>query len=206
MIITISREMGANASLVATRVATALGWRVVDHEIVERVASRSGLSPAEVAEKEERAPGFLERLIRLLTNAAPEIFPAPANEVPEIEEAKLVAVTKSVVTEIAAEGRVVLVGRAAAAVLQQEKDALHLKIVAPFARRVDVVVHRDGLTPADAETRVRDIDENRKRYYRQHFNRDWNDPSQYHLVLNTAFLGIDAVVDIIVVEARRMWP
>ena len=63
MIITISREMGANASLVATRVGAALGWRVVDNEIVERVAVRSGLSPAEVAEKEERAPGFLDRLI-----------------------------------------------------------------------------------------------------------------------------------------------
>jgi len=206
MIITISREIGANASLVATRVAAALGWRVVDNELVERVATRSGLSPAEVAEKEERAPGFLERLIRLLTKAAPEIFPAPADEVPELEEAKLVEVTKSVVTEIAAEGRVVLVGRAAAAVLRRDRDALHLKIVAPFTRRVEVVIQRDGLAPADAETRVRDIDDNRKRYYRQHFDRDWNDPSQYHLVLNTAFLGIDAVVEIIVTEARRMWP
>jgi len=206
MIITISREMGANASLVATQVAAALGWRVVDNELVERVATRSGLSPAEVAEKEERAPGFLDRLIRLLTKAAPEIFPAPADEVPELEEAKLVEVTKSVVTEIAAEGRVVLVGRAAAAVLRRDRDALHLKIVAPFARRVEVVIQRDGLSPAEAETRVRDIDENRKRYYRQHFDRDWNDPSQYHLVLNTAFLGIDAVVEIIVTEARRMWP
>ena len=206
MIITISREIGANASVVATRVAAALGWRVVDNELVERVAVRSGLSPAEVAEKEERAPGFLERLIRLLTKAAPEIFPAPADEVPELEEAKLVEVTKSVVTEIAAEGRVVLVGRAAAAVLRRDRDALHVKIVAPFARRVEVVVARDGLPPAEAETRVRDVDENRKRYYRQHYDRDWNDPSQYHLVLNTAFLGIDAVVEIIVTEARRMWP
>jgi cytidylate kinase len=101
---------------------------------------------------------------------------------------------------------VVLVGRAAAAVLRRDRDALHVKIVAPFARRVEVVVARDGLPPAEAETRVRDVDENRKRYYRQHYDRDWNDPSQYHLVLNTAFLGIDAVVEIIVTEARRMWP
>ena len=45
MIITISREYGAGGSAVARRVADALGWRVVDNELIDRVATRAGLPP-----------------------------------------------------------------------------------------------------------------------------------------------------------------
>jgi hypothetical protein len=53
MLITISRQFGAGGSAVAAKVADALGWRVVDNELVERVAARRG-SPEDVATREER--------------------------------------------------------------------------------------------------------------------------------------------------------
>ena len=65
MIITISRQFGAGGSEIARRVAGALGWRVVDNELIGRVAKGAGLPPEEVAQREERAPSFIERLARL---------------------------------------------------------------------------------------------------------------------------------------------
>ena len=56
---------------------TALGWRVVDNELVEQVAARAGLPPEDVAEREERVPTFVERLARTLAAATPEVFPPP---------------------------------------------------------------------------------------------------------------------------------
>ena len=51
MIVTISREYGAGGSEVAQRVAKALGWRLVDNEVIDQVAAEAGLPPEEVARK-----------------------------------------------------------------------------------------------------------------------------------------------------------
>lgn len=206
MIITVSRELGAGGSEVARQVAETLGWRVVDNELVDQIAIRTGLSPAEVRDREERAPGFLERLIRMLTKAAPEMLAPAAEHVPELEEAKLVKITEAVVEEIAREGRVVLVGRAAPVVLSRDRDAIHLKIVAPKAARVEVVMKRLGVGRDEATAAVEMSDANRKRYHEQYYERDWNDGSQYHLVLNTAALGVEQTVATIVGRAKTLWP
>jgi cytidylate kinase len=206
MIITISRQYGAGGSEVARRVAQALNWRLVDDELIDRVASRSGLPPAEVAEKEERAPGFLERLSRALSRASPELFPAAADKVPEPEEATLVRVTETVVEEIAAEGRVVLVGRAGPAVLRGKLDALHVKLVAAPQVRILRVIERLGVDPRQAEREIQEADTNRARYLKQHYGLDWNDPTNYHMVLNTGALGLDGTADLVVARAKTMWP
>jgi cytidylate kinase len=50
---------------------------------------------------------------------------------------------------------------------------------------------------------VDETDSMRARYLRQYYGRDWYDPVNYHLVLNTGLLGIDGVTEVIVSEARR---
>ncbi len=213
MIITISREYGAGGSAVARRVAEALGWRVVDNELIDRVASRAGLPPEEVARREERAPGFVERLTRALARSAPESFPAPADSVPEPEEATLVRITEGVVAEIAAEGRVVMVGRAGPAVLRGAHAALHVKLVASVESRVRRVIEEGRVegagtlrTAAEIEKETHEVDSNRARYLKQYYGLDWSDPTNYHMVLNTGLLGLDGAADLVVARARAMWP
>jgi len=206
MIITISRQFGAGGSEVARRVAEALEWRVVDNELIDQVAQRAGLPAKEVARREERAPGFLERLSRALARSAPELFPKPADKVPEPEEAELVRVTESVVAELAVQGRVVLVGRAGSAVLRGAHDALHVKLVAPVADRLQTAIARLQLDPREAEKVLQETDANRGRYLKQHYGRDWEDPTNYHMVLNTGALGLDGAVELIVAHAKRRWP
>lgn len=204
MIITISRQYGAGGSEVARRVAEALGWRVVDNELVDRVASRAGLPASEVAEKEERAPGFMERLSRALSRMSPELFPAAADKVPEPEEATLVRVTEAVVAEIAAEGRVVMVGRAGPAVLRGEHAALHVKLVAAPEFRIRRIIE-EGRS-SGAERAMQEADANRARYLKQYYGLDWNDATNYHMVLNTGTLGLDGATDLIVARAGKIWP
>ncbi|MEO8449051.1 MAG: cytidylate kinase-like family protein [Gemmatimonadota bacterium] len=206
MIITISRQYGAGGSRVAEGVAEALGWRRIDNELVDQVALRLGLPPQQVAAREERSPGFLDRLIRMLVSAAPEILKAPSDDLPELDEAKQVKVTEAVVEDLAKGGKVVMVGRAASAVLSTDRDALHVKVVAPKAFRVAETMRRLTLNPRDAEAEVESSDANRRRYHYQHYGRDWNDATHYHLVLNTGLLGIDGATAAIVARAKAMWP
>lgn len=198
MIVTISRQMGAGGGEVARLVAVALGYRMVDNEFVNAVAQRSGLPAAEVAEKEERAPGFLERLTRALSRAAPELFSPAPDKLPEPEEKKLVETTEKVVEELAAAGRVVLVGRAASAVLSGAHEAFHVKLVAPMAIRIRTIQERLGVEAREAERQLRESDANRARYHSFHYHRDWNDASHYHMVLNSGLLGYDGAAEIVV--------
>ncbi len=207
MLITISRQYGAGGSRVAERVAQELGWSVVDNELIDRVAVRAGFSRETVAAHDERAPSFVERLARTLANDVPEptVPRERAVPVPELEERTLVRMTELVVKEVAAEGRVVLVGRAAPAVIGSKYDALHIKLVASKAYRLSVATARLGVSAKEAEAILHSTDQNRARFHRQYYGRDWDDPINYHLVLNTGLLGLDEVVEVIVERSRVRW-
>ena len=206
MLITVSRQFGAGGSEVARLVAAALGWRVVDNELLEAVAARVGLPPARVAEREERCATFVERLARTLAAGSPDVFPPPdtAGSVVDLPEAELVRITEVVVREIAAQGRVVLVGRAAPAVLARQTEALHVKLIAPRPFRIQVAAARLGCTPAEAAAMVDDTDKMRARYSREYYRRDWNDPINFHMVLNTGVLGFDGAAEVVVGRAGGM--
>jgi hypothetical protein len=175
----------------------------VDNELVEKIAARAGLPAEEVAGIEERTPSFIERLAQVLATATPELFPPATGTVPELSEATLVRITEAVVAEAAAEGRAVLVGRAAPAVLARERDALHVKLVASRPFRIRVTATRLGLELKDAERVMHQTDAQRERYHQEHYGRDWNDPVGFHIVLNTEKLGYDGAAAVIVDEARR---
>jgi cytidylate kinase len=202
MLITISRQFAAGGSQVASRVAEALGWRLIDDELVDRVAERAGVSREEVAALEERAPTFIERLARLTALELPELFLPSADTIHEFGEGHLVKITRALVEEIAAEGRCVVVGRASAAVLARSADTLHVRLVAPLELRVRVATERLRLDPAEAPRIVEERDANRVRYHREYYDRDSRDPVHYDLVLNTGRLGFDGAAQVIVARAR----
>ena len=116
-------------------------WTLIDNEFVDQVAHLAGLPRDEVARHEERAPGVLERLARTLAVASPEMFITGETQVPvETEEELVTQMTERVITEAASEGRVVLVGRGAQAILATRRNALHVYVVAskPFRRKVAI--------------------------------------------------------------------
>jgi cytidylate kinase len=206
VIITISRQFGAGGAEVARRVADRLQWRVADNEFVDRVAARAGLTPDEVALREERVPGFMERLAWALASASAELAVPTGATMDGFSEPLMVRVTESVVAEIAREGRVVLVGRGAAAVLGERERALHVQVVAPVAIRAERIAGRLDVTLEEARRQIHETDGRRARYHRENYGRDWADPVHYHVVINTGYLGLDGTADLIVREAgRRGW-
>lgn len=194
MIITISRQYAAGGSEVARRVADALGYTLVDNELIDEVAARAGMSPEEVAEREEKAPGFIDRLTHTLAASMPEFVAPEGGTLPELTEERLVRITEKVVADLAARGNAVLVGRASAVVLADRSDTLHVRVVAPVAARLRRAVERLGVPEKEAERKLVETDSNRARYHKQYYKRDWNDASNYDLVVNTERLGIEGAV------------
>ena len=204
MLITISRQYASGGTQVASLVAEELGWRLVGNDLIDEVARRAGVPPEVVQAREDRPPAFVERLARVAGAQLPDLFlPAPAIGQP-IGEGNLVRVTRSVVCEIAAEGRCVFVGRASAAVLARSQDALHVRLVAGAEFRQRVAVEVMGVAGPNAEAVVARRDANRIRYHREYYARDCDDPRHYDLVLNTERLGFEGAADQIVHRARAL--
>src|SRR5881296_64518 len=203
-VITITRQYASGGSEVAGLVAAALRWEVIDNEFVDEVARRAGLPAEEVAQRDERAPGLLERLARTLAAGSPELFIATAG-IPRVDpdEAAIVRLTERVIAEAAAHGRIVLVGRGAQAVLAQRPDALHVYVVASKPWRMQLAVQRLGVDPASAEQVVDETDRQRDQYVKTYYGRHRHDFVNYDLVVNTERLGLDGAAAVIVAEARR---
>jgi len=210
-LITITRQYAAGGSEVAKQIAALLGWTVIDNEFVDEVARRAGLPPDEVAQKEERAPGLLTRIARNLAAASPEMSAGTAagtTALPEAEaeEASIVKITERVITEAAAHGRAVLVGRGAQAVLARRPNALHVYLVGPKAWRMEMAVEHLGVERSEVEKTLEEVDRDRDRYVRAHYGRSRQDATFYDMVLNTGRLGFRGAAEVVVAEAhRRQW-
>lgn len=208
-VITVTRQYASGGSNVARLVARELRWEVIDNEFVDEVARRAGLPTDAVAQRDERAPGLLERVARTLAAGSPETFlatPGGTSVESPLDEPALVRLTERVIAEAAAHGRIVLVGRGAQAVLAQRPDALHVYVVAGRPWRMQLAVERLGVKPAEAERVLDEVDRRRDQYVRTYYGRHRQDVVNYDLVVNTEKLGVEGAAALVVAEAhRRKW-
>lgn len=204
MLITLSRQYLAGASEVAIQVADALGWTVIDDEFIGAIAERLGYTDEDVRNLEERVPSFLERFAQSSALSLPEVLLAAPDSFDEPETIKLAHATRTFVAELGHRDRIVLVGRAAAAVLASERDALHVRLVASVDHRVAEAMRRLELGESEARDAVEARDEARERYHREFYDRDWNDPVNYHMVLNTEALGRNGAAEVVIARARAL--
>ena len=202
-IITISRMYGSGGSDVAARVAQLLGWSLLDNAFVDAVAERLGVPASEVQAREERTPSLVERLASALAVASPEILPPPTEQLPPSEE-RMADVTRRIIEEAVTRGHAVLVGRGAQSVLARRAGVLHVFCYAPREALVKRVAERRKVSIAEAERNVDEINKQRDQYVRSTFKRSWKAPENYHLCVNTEWLGIDGAADLIVDAAKRM--
>src|SRR6476620_7759756 len=72
-LITISREYGAGGSELGVLLGRTLGWRVLDHELVQQLAARLRCEEGEIKAMDEHVPSLLERLASAAVITAPEL-------------------------------------------------------------------------------------------------------------------------------------
>ena len=202
-VVTVSRLYGSGGSEVAARVAKELGWSLLDNAVVDAVATRLGITPSEVAAREERVPSLVERLAETMALGSQEwLSPLSASKRAPTDE-QLLEVTRHIVDEALARGPLVVVGRGAQSMLAERADALHVFCYAPRSALIARSMARDKVDEAGAAKLVDDTNAQREQWVRKHFNRAWREHSNYHLSVNTEWLGIQRAAEIIVAAAER---
>jgi cytidylate kinase len=204
-VITISRMYGSGGSEVAQRVAAALGWSLLDNDIVDAIAERSGLTRAEVTAQDERVPSLVERLASALSLGSPEMLPPVPTGPVETTEERIIAVTQRVIEEAVQAGPAVFVGRGAQCLLAEREDALHVFCYAPRAALRKYAMSTFRVSQDEADKMIAEQNKQRDQYVRRHWNRNWLAHENYHLCVNTAWLGIDGAAALIVDTARKQF-
>lgn len=202
-VITISRMYGSGGSEVAERVAARLGWPLWDNAMVDAVADRSGLTRAEVSAQDERVPSMVERIASALSLASPEIMPPVPSGPMETTEERIVALTGRIIEEAVQNGPAVFVGRGAQCLLAERQEALHVFCFAPHSALTRYAMETFNVARDEAARVVNDMNKQREAYVKRHWHRNWLAHENYHLCVNTAWLGFDNAAQLIIETAQR---
>jgi cytidylate kinase len=178
-VIAMTREIGSHGSEVAAGVAAALGLEIINSEIVvPHVAGSLGVEQSAVQRYLEGKASLFDRW--------------------QIDTRKLSQHTLDQILNLALKDNVLIRGWGAAALFQGIRGVICVRVCAPMALRVRVMVERLAVKDAEAiQQEIERFDTGHSRAMRAAFNFDWNDALLYHMVLNTARMSVDACVDAI---------
>lgn len=200
--VTISRLYGSGGGEVARRLAERLGWQLLDHEVIVRIAQQLRMSHDEVAALDERSASFIERVLTNMDMGYPGLISDAAPSPSELSAAYQDAL-RDVVLAAAEERHVVIVGRGAFALLADRRDVLRVLITAPLELRLVYVMRREGLDERTTRERIRRKDADRQRHVETCYHVRPLDPEHYDLCLNTAALTLDDAMDLICDSLER---
>jgi cytidylate kinase len=200
-VVTIAARYGAGGSVVGPQVAERLGVLFLDRDIDASVAERAHV-PAEVvhAYTEEAKAGLSRLLDRLAVVTNPEV----STQHPLEDDRRLQAEVEEFLIEASVQGGVII-GRGANFALRDVPGVLCVLLVGPREARVRQAMRLHGLDREAAEYQLDVNDEARLGYVRLHYSRQPEEPTHYHLIIDSTAMDLGQVVELIVraSDARR---
>ncbi len=192
-IITVSRHYGSGGGEIAQMLGEALGWRVIDHALIEEIARRLEAPEPQVEALDEYVGGIVERIAGVFARGVPD---SPAGA--DLPDPDMVArLARAVLRDATHDLPFIVVGHGGQCIFADRPDALHVRIVAPLRERARRVAERRGLELSTALHDTERHDAERKRYMQHHFGCDPNDPGLYTLQLDTGYLTLEEATRLI---------
>ena len=195
-IITISREFGSGGRKIAELTAQKLGYNYYDKEIINSAAEKSGLSKNIINEVGEYASSTNSLLFNL------SVSNSLGGGNMSMYDHVFTAQTK-VIKQYSDEGNCVILGRCADYILRDREDCLHVFIHADMESRIKRIVEEYKEDTASPEKLLKEKDKRRRVYYKNYTGQNWGDINNYHIVLDSGYIGIEECAEIIARLAKQ---
>jgi cytidylate kinase len=189
-VITISREAGSGGSEIARRLSKTLQMELIGAQIIQYVADSLKMKKGIIEFFDEKDVTVRETLVASLFG---ESRPWPGEYLQHLT---------TVIGTIGAFGNVIIVGRGANFILPKSR-AFRVRIVAPEEHRIKYIMEDRGVTRLQAEQYVTTTENDRKVFIKKHFKVDISDPKYYDMIINSASMSLDGVVDAIVSAFKK---
>jgi cytidylate kinase len=196
--VTISRMTGSGARAIAAKLAeflqrempTQCSWTVFDRTLMERVMEDHHL-PKRMAEAlpESHKP--------LLTDTIEELFGLHPPTCTMVQQ------TAETIWHIAQMGSAIIVGRGANVIAARLENVFHVRLVGSLECRVARLMQTFGMSEAEARDLIHKEDTGRRKYLRDHFEKNIEDPLLYHVVINTDRIEAGEVAEMIGTHVAR---
>ncbi len=194
-IITISRQYGSGGREIGAKIAERFGIPFYDNELITRAAKESGYAEAAFANAETKATNSLLYSISIGMSAY-------GNQ--EVGfghlslDDRIYLAQSDVIKKVAEEGPCVIVGRCADYILKDRTDVVHLFVYADMEFRKERAIRIDNVSPDKVEEIITKKDKRRANYYNYHSGEKWGKATNYHMSINSSFVGIDNTVDCLI--------
>jgi hypothetical protein len=177
--VAISREAGARGGTIARKIGELLGWQVFDQDTLDYLMQNDSAREQLLADVPGAARAWADtHYARLQRDQKLVADPETAGMI-------------KLLLAVAARGDAVIVGRGAGFLLPSE-STVHVRVIAPFERRVAYFAQWLRLTREEAADEVRTRDERRAEYLTRTLGRNLADPTGYDLIVNADRLGIES--------------
>lgn len=183
-VITISRQMGSMGAEIAQAVAKELNYEYMDKNGIDEALRKFGLQPLEIETLDEKKPPFWDYM--------------------SMQRKKYLHILQALIYDLAGKDHMVIVGRGGQVLLKELPGALHVRIIAPFALRIQRVIERGARDHKEAAGVLRRSDRDSSGFIRGYFDVDWENPDLYDLIINTRCLSVDAAARMILASARSL--
>lgn len=193
-ILIIDREFGAGGSTLGARVAARLGWKLFDDGLTAEIARLANIPVDTCRRMEEHIDRPLKRLVNIIWRGSFE-GNLPSPDLAILDTRRLVALTGRVVAEAADSAPCVIVGRGAPYFLRKRSDTMAVFLYGSRELKFRRVLARVVDSRRAAEM-VDTIDEDRRKFVREHFHLPWPDRRLFHAMFDTD-IGDDTVVEAI---------
>ena len=183
IVITISREYGSGGRYIGKLVAEKLGIQLYDKQFVEKLAEDTGLSEKYIEDNEQKRT-FLEILNNGYysgLNNSDDLF---------IKESELIG-------EVADKESCVIVGRCADFILKDKENVLKIFIDSSLQDKINRATEYYNLDKNKAQKEIKRINKLRENHYKYYTEREWKDPSNYDICINSDSLGIENAANLI---------
>lgn len=183
VIITIAREYGSGGRYIGKLVAEKLGIKLYDKEFVEEISKDTGFS-AEYIESNEQKRTVLDNVnggYYVGLNNADELF---------IKESNLIK-------ELAEKESCVIVGRCADFILKDKENVFKIFINNTMENKIKRATEFYGMNKEKARKEISRINKLRANHYKYYTDKDWREPSNYDICINSDAVGIENAVELI---------
>lgn len=205
LVITIERQYGSGGRIVGKKLAEELGIPYYDDEILSMTAEKSAVGERYFRLADEKAGNNLLRRIvggiRGLSLAEPKTVgdvTSPDN---------LFLFQSEVIRELAATESCVIVGRCADFILETagKEDLIKIFVYADTPTCIRRTMEIDGITDTkEALDKLNRITKQRREYHKYFTGKEWEDPANYDLPINSSRLELEQIVELIKTYIRMV--
>ncbi|MDT3694823.1 MAG: cytidylate kinase-like family protein [Ignavibacterium sp.] len=118
----------------------------------------------------------------------------------------IVQKTTEIILRLSRFGKTIIVGRGSVVINTKLPNCFQIRLVASLDNRIKHIQEVFNLSKPKALEYITKEETSRKKYLKSHFFKDTDDPSLYHLILNTSKLSYQEAAEIVFNFVQKRYP